>query len=396
MQESIRALLTAANSVPGPHTITFDNTGHFSGGGTITLASPLPAISNSISVLGWLTAASNNAVTVNGSALVFHPGTTNTIQNLNIGNSVTNGQSLAMSGCSITSGGIYSTGSLQLVSTTVIGSPGAGIWSSGNATLNEVTVALSQNGGIYNAGNLVISNSVIVSNSCPSVGGGIYSLTPLQVWRCNIGYNTALSGRGGGIFTAAESSIYETTLNYNVARQDAGGGIYSSSNLTMNGCLLSSNAAHGRPGTAGGGAGAATGGGLYQESGRLFATNCTFSANQVIGGPGIIANAAGSGGGPFPGSGGVTGSSAACGIAGGSGGTGSEGGILSGGGGGGQGGASYSGGIVSGCYKYGSAKLVAFNYYDIRVICSKHNTQLNYQYNVASSSYPNASVQRCP
>src|ERR1017187_4953638 len=153
---SLRAVISTANGATGPHTISFGNTGNFAGGGTINLASALPQITQSVTITGWLNGGSSNAISINGSSLVFANGTVNSLQQLNIGGYITNGQSLAISGCVITNGGILSTGILQVASSSVIGSPTAGIWNSGNATLNNVAVSLCSGGGIYNAGAISI------------------------------------------------------------------------------------------------------------------------------------------------------------------------------------------------------------------------------------------------
>src|ERR1035441_4485980 len=62
---SLRAIITTANGVPGPHTIGFGNSGNFAGGGTINCVSPLPQITQSVTIAGWRNAgSSNNAITV--------------------------------------------------------------------------------------------------------------------------------------------------------------------------------------------------------------------------------------------------------------------------------------------------------------------------------------------
>jgi hypothetical protein len=139
---SLRAVITQANGTTGPHTINFGNTGNFAGGGIIGLVSPLPQITQSITIAGWRnTGATTNAIVVTGSPFVFGAGISNSLQQLNIAGSVTNGQSIAITGCVITNGGIQSTGVLQIISSSVISSPSAGVWSSGNATLSGVTIS---------------------------------------------------------------------------------------------------------------------------------------------------------------------------------------------------------------------------------------------------------------
>jgi len=206
---SLRAILTVANGVAGPHSICFTNTGYFSAGGTINLTSELPAIVQSTTITGWRNAGSSaNAITISGSRLVFAGGTTNSLQQLNINNSVDNysvdnSGTLTVGGCAIGGGGIVSRSALQLLSSSVSSSPGAGIWNSGNATLNDVSVSSCADHGIYSQGTMAVANSLIVGNRTSAQGAGIYSSGSLQLTGCQIVGNTATNaatdGIGGGL-----------------------------------------------------------------------------------------------------------------------------------------------------------------------------------------------------
>ena len=77
---SLRAVLTLANGATGSHTLSFGTTGNFAGGGTINLVSPLPQITQSVTITGWLNGGSSNAISVNGSPLVFAIGTIGSLQ----------------------------------------------------------------------------------------------------------------------------------------------------------------------------------------------------------------------------------------------------------------------------------------------------------------------------
>ena len=395
---SLRAIITTANGVVGPHTISFGTTGHFAGGGTINLLSPLPVISNSVTISGWLNASSNNAVTVNGSALVFQPGSANTIQNLNVGNSITSAQSLSISGCVINNGGIQSTGVLQIQYSSITASPTVGIWSSGNATLNGVTVSGCSGSGIHNEGTMAIADSQIYSNTCSTDGGGIWSSNSIQVTGCRISNNTTSNGRGGGIFNSGIATIYKTTISSNTCNSGQGGGVYDAGqSLVFKSCLVAYNVSKGQDGTGGGGGGAGWGGGVYLGGTNVVATNTTFSANTVVGGNGA-AGYGGKGGGLLGGSGGVGGQNASCGQTGTAGSNAQNGGYGSGGGGGGAGGAAYPGEAAhqtSSCYKFcnWSGNYVTYG-------CGSHNVTFGggyfSGYNPCPNTLPSVNLHNCP
>ena len=78
---SLRAVITTANGVAGPHTISFGNSGNLAGGGTIKCVSPLPQITQSVTIAGWRDpGATSNAIAITGSPFVFGAGTSNTLQ----------------------------------------------------------------------------------------------------------------------------------------------------------------------------------------------------------------------------------------------------------------------------------------------------------------------------
>lgn len=282
--------------------INFGNTGHFAGGGTVGLLSSLPQITESVTIVGWLNpGATNNAIGVTGSPFVFGAGTSNNLQQLNIGGSITNGQSISISGCVITNGGIQSTGVLQIVSSSVFASPSAGIWSSGNATLNTVTVSGCSGGGIHNEGSMAVVNSLISSNTCTSDGVGVYSSYALQMTECSIVSNKATNGiNGGGIYCTGIASLSGCSVTNNYAV--IGGGIYAANNLTLVGCTVAFNSAQGQsaslsgPGGTGGGQGAnggyggGGGGGWVLASGWYYVhTVLPPGAGGAFGGSGGIA-----------------------------------------------------------------------------------------------------------
>jgi hypothetical protein len=262
---SLRAIIITANGTAGPHTITFGNSGNFAGGGTINLATPLPVISNSVTITGWTNADGSNAVSVNGSALVFQPSSVNAINYLNIGGSLTNGQSLSLKACVVTHGGIWSTGILQMVSSSVISSPGVGVWNSGNATLNLANISFCNEGGIHNEGVMTVANSKIQSNVSINDGAGIYSLNSIQINLCQIVGNTAASGRGGGLYNSGTANIVFSEISANTALC-FGGAIFNSGNLIASQSTLIGNTSIGG---GGGNGGNSSWGGVVVEVGTV-------------------------------------------------------------------------------------------------------------------------------
>jgi hypothetical protein len=341
---SLRAVIITANGVAGPHTINFGNTGHFAGGGTIGLVSALPQIAQSVTIAGWRNpGATTNAIAITGSAFVFGAGTSNSLQQLNIRGAITSGQSMSITGCAITSGGIQSAGVLQITSSSVISSPSAGIWSSGNATLNNVSISLCSGGGIYNAGAMSIAGSQIFNNTSPTNGAGIYSTNSLQMTGCQVVGNVTTNGTGGGIFNSGVASIFQTTICSNLAYACFGGGIYDNGQLSLVASLVAQNRVVGQSalGNSNGGGAGGFGGGLYVAGSQVSLTNTTLFGNIALGGAGGIDgfgagsghSLGASGAGPSGGAGGSVGNSGGNGP----GGNGQSGGFASGGGGGGPG-----------------------------------------------------------
>lgn len=396
---SLRAIITTANGVAGPHTISFGNTGHFAGGGTINLLSPLPVITQSTSITGWRNpGAGTNAIAITGSAVVFGAGTSNSLQELDITGAVTNGQNLSVTECVITGGGIQSTGALQVISSSVVSSPSAGVRSSGNATLNDVSISLCSAGGIHNEGTMAIASCVISNNMNSGDGGGIYTSNSFQATGCQIVGNSTSTGRGGGIFNAGTASIVQSTIWSNTAYSGFGGGFYDKGRLSLVASVVAQNISKGQDGSGGGGGAACWGGGVYLDGSTMTATNTTFCGNQATAGNGAT-GFGGKGGGLYGGSGGPNGTAAGCGWPGTSGGSGQAGGFGSGGGGGGAGGAAYPGQPLhqtSCCYKFCN-----WNGSYVTYGCGCHNVTLgggvwHGGYDPCPNTLPSINLKRCP
>jgi hypothetical protein len=184
---SLREAITLANTIGGGQEITFA-----SGlAGTISLASQLPTIGNSVTIDG----PGANVITVNGGghgSVVTVAGFNVLIENLTI--------------------------------------------SGGNSGLG---------GGIFNSGGLSVANCVISGNSANAGGGGIYSegfvggLDGLMITDSTISGNST-SGMGGGIDNnSGKVTVVNSTLSGNTAQN--GGAVYGLGSLIFTDSTISAN-----------------------------------------------------------------------------------------------------------------------------------------------------------
>lgn len=169
-------------------------------------------------------------------------------------------------------GGIYATGDLNVLNST-IGGAGA---------LKNQAIA-GYGGGIYGLGNISITSSTISGNTASQKGGGIYALGTVNILNSTIGGLTTADGnvangngggifgqsvtvqssavtgntshnRGGGIYSKGMLSVQNSTLSGNSA-DDSGGGIYGF-NVTLTDATIANNTANADSGVAGNGGGA--------------------------------------------------------------------------------------------------------------------------------------------
>lgn len=222
---------------------------------------------------------------------------------------VAGGANVSLRGLTITGGyfnsngggGIYNnTSTVDLTGVAVVGnsgySKGGGIFSTGTLQVRSSTISdnlSSYGGGIYQSGgSLLVRDSIIESNDAGS-GGGIYVAGPsIEIVSSYIGDNDAISG--GGIFLlGGHGEIRDSTFAYNSADHN-GGGLYlypaDSDDLAIVNSTVSTNEA----GQAGGGVF------LYayhrgpRSQATLVMANSTIAENTVVGvGPGIAVSAAG-------------------------------------------------------------------------------------------------------
>ena len=149
-------------------------------------------------------------------------------------------------------GGVYSTGALSVVNSSITGNSG-----------------LVEGGGIYNLGTVLIANSVVSLNAAPDNGGGLCNCgtaSVATVTEAVISGNAA--GAGGGIENLGKLTVANTTISGNSGA--AGGGISTSGQATMNNLTIAQNTAS----ISGGGF---NGGGIFTFANTIIAGNTSSS-----------------------------------------------------------------------------------------------------------------------
>ncbi len=174
------------------------------------------------------------------------------------------------------SGGIYNAGGLLELTNVDIDNNlnGYGLYNANTGSLNYSGGSVSGNegGGIYNnASPATLTNLNIISNT---IGGGVYNITSLSSSRLTISQSVVMSNttttNGGGIFNegiGADMDIFDTRIRGNTA-VSSGGGIYNNGIMDINGSTLDNNSAR-------------SGGGIEHSGVSLHITNSTISGNSV-------------------------------------------------------------------------------------------------------------------
>jgi CSLREA domain-containing protein len=238
---TLREAINAANSQAGANTITF------AGNYTITLASALPLLADTLTLDGSgrsVTVSGNHAVrvfyiqsgaVVTMSQLSIINGTTNTYGGgifndhgmVAVSHSTVSGNSAANGG-----GGIDNYGGTLAISDSTV---------SGNATLGGV------GGGINNSqGALTVSNSTFSSNSAGNggIGGGIHNTSGTATVSNSTFSGNSASQYGGGIVNSGGTlTVTHGTLSGNSAGN--GGGIYNNSTLHLRNSLIANSSGGG-------------------------------------------------------------------------------------------------------------------------------------------------------
>lgn len=232
---SLREAIDQANSDPAPDVIHFDA----SLDGTLTLASPLPAISTDIDIIG----PGAQQVAISGDQ---------THQIL----MVEAGASVLLSGLALVDG------------TAELG--GAAIINEGTLTIADSVLSgnytkFGAGGAIENFnGDLVVLRSILSGNQANTGGGIANSNGTVQIIDSTISNNQALIG--GGIDNAGQLTIVGSTISGNNA--DLGGGVENSDELELVNSTLSGNTA------------AFDGGGIDNFGGNVSLLQVTVAFNQ--------------------------------------------------------------------------------------------------------------------
>jgi predicted outer membrane repeat protein len=150
------------------------------------------------------------------------------------GAAMANSGQLTVSGCTITdnsadsnAGGIYNAAGATLnVSTTTVannssGADGGGIDNDGTTTVTSSTISgnstTSEGGGVGNKGTLTLTNCTLYGNTAVSDGGGLQSSgSTVTVTNCTITANSVTSGTGsitgGGVYAVTPLQLFNTIV----------------------------------------------------------------------------------------------------------------------------------------------------------------------------------------
>src|ERR1039458_4857348 len=178
------------------------------------------------------------------------------------------------------------------------GGNGGGVYSSGTLTLISCTFASNTTGAGGGGGNGFGSLGLGSNGGAGGVGGGVYSSGALTLISCTFASNAAGAGGGGGRGGNGSSYSFPSGAPGGPGGNGGNGGaLYSSGTLTLTSSTIASNAAglggaggsggdvlSGGPGGSGGGGGVGgvggVGGGVC-SSGALTLTSCTFASNAA-------------------------------------------------------------------------------------------------------------------
>jgi hypothetical protein len=292
---SLRQAIVDANNNAGADTVEFDATAV----GTINLSTGELTITDALTING--PGQERFKIDANKQSRVFNidGGMLARVDVEIIGVTITGGLA-ASAGWGRDGGGIFSTGSLSVINSTIAGN-----------------TARRHGGGIYVRYETIIINSMISDNTADGDGGGVFSLRNLTVISSTISGNTArlggginISGEVGASVTVANSTISgnrvgldgggisahggvtvnNSTIVENTAGRD-GGGIISRWNLTVTSSTISGNRA------------SSNGGGIFDSGSArvMMVTDSVISGNTAaISGGGIYSFQHGTIGGIIP------------------------------------------------------------------------------------------------
>lgn len=234
---SLRQALLEANTTPGADTI------EISALGVVTLLSPLPTISDSVTVQG----PGADLFAVDGQTLYR----VLDIAAVDVSISALTVQNGAASGADANGAGIRSLGDLSLSHVHVLSSTaqghGGGLDARGSVT---VTGGLFHNnhstngiGGALRTNRLaIISGTHFVQNTAQGDGGALFALGQNAITNALFRDNTCLAGScdGGGLFAFSQTTVQNTHFLSNTA-QDDGGGAFIAGVVTVTNSLFQDN-----------------------------------------------------------------------------------------------------------------------------------------------------------
>ena len=270
---SLRLAMQTANSAPGADDVLIGASG------IISLQSPLPTVTQSVTIAGpgtaHLTVRNDESPDPEhdlDDRIFTFSGGTNRVSGMRI----TSGATYSLSG---RGGAIDNSSTLTLEQVVVAGSEasvGGGIHSSGTLTVRDSTISGNkafQGGGIAASGTTTLERVTVANNS----GGGIYAYPgTMTVSRSTISGNTrgTVLVYDGGITSEGTLTVTETTISNN-----AGSGIHNlpTGQATVDRALISGNS--GKAGLSFGAYNSWGGGGVANE-GTMTVRNSTVTGNN--------------------------------------------------------------------------------------------------------------------
>src|ERR1039458_9176469 len=236
---SLPVRIAQANVTPGKNEIKITVTN------VITLGSPLPTISNSLTIIG----AANTPAVISGGGVLqifnFAAGTTNSLSNLVLANGYTTNNGAAISNASI-----LSISGCVITNNNAINGFGGAIFNSGAIAISSSVISGNRatrfGGGIYNTGALSISCSIFLTNCATAesakmqilwllvVAVGVVALAArylvlqaqLELQIPHFFQNASIGGNGGGITSASSVGSLIWGGNGGGAAGGSGGGYY--------------------------------------------------------------------------------------------------------------------------------------------------------------------------
>ena len=308
---SLRQAILDANTTVGDDTIVFTTNG------TITLASPLPTVTDNTTMTG----PGTNLATISGNNSVrifsLNAGTTNTLAGLTIANGLATGYA---NGAGVANAGELTILNCVLINNTNLGGWGGAIFNSGDLAITNSVIsgnfaagekgfdspnlsgASGGGGGAGMGGGLFSTHGTVTITSCSFIGNGA---TGGNGGTLSYGPCTNCDGRGGGINGAGKGADYSPAPTGGFGGGGGSGGIGSAGGQGgfggggggggggvggsagglggSGGFLAGGGTTGGFYGSAGGG-GAGLGAGIFLDTGTAAIVDCLFPGNQAIGG----------------------------------------------------------------------------------------------------------------